>query len=102
MCAAVVKTGTEGGSFMTKHGIFLFSLMVTMAAAPLALADNVVVTPTQPAQPVQPLAQPAPAPAPVQPAPVVVPTEPSHRSEVHADVSPPRNYVGTIALSAFM
>ena len=66
------------------------------------LADNVVVegATTAPA--------PAPAPVVVQPAqpvatqPAVIETEPSHKSVVHADVSPPHNYMATIAGSAFM
>ncbi len=29
-------------------------------------------------------------------------TDPSHKSVVHADVSPPRNYMATIAGSAFL
>jgi predicted membrane protein len=84
---------------MTKNRAFWISLVIVAASARLALADNVVVTPstTQPVQPVQPVQA-----APVQPVPQPVYTEPSHRSEVHADVTPPRNYVGTIAVSALM
>jgi hypothetical protein len=107
---------------MTKNKAFWISLVLVMGTAPMALAksavdearpasqpisplpkastlaDNVVVTPsgqTAPAQPVY--SQPAPAP---QPVPVV--DEPRRRSEVHADVSPPRNYAATIAVSALM
>jgi predicted membrane protein len=80
---------------MTKRFFMVgISLISTIAWAPAALADNVVVTPTQ---------QPPPAvqPVPVQPAPVApVVVEPSRRTEVHTDVSPTRNYVGTIAVSA--
>src|SRR5262252_3587015 len=63
------------------------------------VADVNVVNPAAPA--------PAPAPVvvPVQPAPVQqAPVEavPPTRKEVHEDVSGPRNYVGTIALSALL
>jgi len=97
---------------MTKHGVLGVSLVLMMAAAPFAqaktdaagspiaplphertLADNVVVAPGQPAP--APVAQPAPV---VQPAPVYA--EPSRRTEIHEDVSPPRNYAGTILVSA--
>jgi hypothetical protein len=62
------------------------------------LADNVVVTPstTTPAPQAQPVQPVAPAPQPV-----VVDPEPPRRI-VQADVSPPHNYVGTIAVSALM
>jgi hypothetical protein len=43
--------------------------------------------------------QPVPAPAP-QPQPVV--EEPARRSVIHEDVTPPRNYAATIAISALM
>ena len=65
------------------------------------LADNVVVTPQggtpAPAQPAQVNVQPV---QPVQAAPVVVDNTP--RRTVHTDVSSPRNYMSTIAVSAFM
>jgi hypothetical protein len=68
------------------------------------LADNVVVGgTTQPAPPAQPapvVVQPGQQPVAAQPA--VIDTEPSHKSVVHADVSPPHNYMATIAGSAFM
>jgi hypothetical protein len=89
---------------MNKHGIFGLVLIGGLAASPLTWADNVVVTPSQPAPAPQPppvvqtptVVEPAPV---VQPAPLVV--EPGRRTEVHADVSPPHNYVETIAVSAF-
>jgi hypothetical protein len=64
------------------------------------LADNVVVTPstTTPA----PQAQPQPV-QPVAPAqPVVVDPEPPRRQIVQEDVTPPHNYVATVAVSALM
>jgi hypothetical protein len=68
----------------------------------IAFADNVIVG-AQPAA-----AAPAQAPAvvvqpsqPVAAQPVVVDTD-SRRSVVHADVSPPRSYMGTIAGSAVL
>jgi hypothetical protein len=67
------------------------------------VADNVVVTPSggqaapAPAQPAQVNVQPS-APA-AQPAPVV---DASPRKTVHTDVSSPRNYMSTIAVSALM
>jgi len=92
---------------MTIKHAFGITLGLVMLASPLAFADNVVVAPGAPA------AAPAPAPAPAgsaivvspsqpAPAPPVVVDDPSHRSVVHADVSPPRSYMGTIATSAFL
>jgi hypothetical protein len=87
-----------------KHA-FGITLGLVMLASPLAFADNVVVTPGGPA------AAPAPAPAgsavvvqPSAPAPApgVAVDDPSHRSVVHADVSPPHSYMGTIAGSALL
>jgi hypothetical protein len=80
------------------------ALGMVMSAAPMAFADNVVVG-TQPAAPAA--APSAPAPVVVQPAapaaaqPVVV-DDPGRRTSVHADVSPPHSYMGTIAGGAFM
>lgn len=104
---------------MTKNKSFWIALVAVMAVGPFAmakttadvqpvkplpkaslLADNVVVSPSGTTQ-----AAPAPAPAPVavQPAPQqTYVQEPSRRSEVRADVSPPRNYAATIAVSALM
>src|SRR5207344_337229 len=88
----------------TKQAIGIVLGFLVMGASRLALADSVVVQPA-------PAATPAPAPGapvvvqPTQPAaaaPVAVDTEPSRKSVVHADVSPPHNYMGTIAGSALM
>jgi hypothetical protein len=107
---------------MKTNRAFWISLVVVIGTAPLAfakpmanenapadgalvqplpkastLADNVVVgTPSAPApaQPVPVVEQPAPAP------PVVVDPEP--RRVVHVDTTPPRNYMSTIAINAFM
>ena len=71
--------------------------------ASMLLADNVVVTPqgNAPAP-----AQPAPAQVNVQPtqtAPAAAPVvDNGPRKTVHTDVSPPRNYMSTIAISALM
>ena len=87
----------------TKQAIGMVLGLLVMGASRLALADSVVVQPA-------PAAAPAPAPgAPVvvQPTqqapatPVAVDTEPSRKAVVHADVSPPHNYMATIAGSAF-
>jgi hypothetical protein len=101
---------------MTKNRAFWISLVLVVGAGPVALAkpavqsqpvvqpiaplvaDNVVVTPQGGQAPAQPVYT-QPAPVAPQPAPVV--EEPSRRV-VHADVSPPRNYAATIAISALM
>jgi hypothetical protein len=100
---------------------FLVTFVLVIAAAPMALAkplaektqpisplpkastllaDNVVVTPQggtpAPAQPAQVNVQPT---QPVQTVPVV---DNSPRKTVNTDVTPPRNYMSTIAISAFM
>ncbi len=77
---------------------------LVMGASPLAFADNVIVG-SQPATPVQAAPQTAPVVVqPVQPVAAQPPVvdEPSHRSVVRADVSPPHSYMGTIAGSAFL
>lgn len=90
----------------TKQAIGIVLGLLVMGASRLALADNVVVQPA-------PAATPAPAPAPgaavvVQPTqqapvtPVAVATEPSKKAVVHADISPPHNYMATIASSALL
>jgi hypothetical protein len=79
--------------------------LVVIAAGPRAFADSVVVQP----------AAPAAAPAPAAGAPVVVqqPAQPvatapvaveqdTRKAVVHADVTPPHNYMATIAGSAFL
>jgi hypothetical protein len=89
---------------MKTNRVFGVALGVMMGASSLAFADNVVIQPSGGA------AAPAPAPAAVVPTavqpvaaqPAVVDVEPSHRAVVRADVSPPHNYMATIAGSAFL
>ena len=90
---------------MTTNRAFGIVLGLVMGASPLAFADNVIVG-SQPAAPAQATTQPAPvvvqpSQTTVQPAQPVI-DEPSHRSVVRADVSPPHSYMGTIAGGAFL
>jgi hypothetical protein len=86
---------------MKTNRAFGIALGLVMGASPLAFADNVVVgaQPAAPAQPGAVVVQPS-QPAPAQP--VVVDTEPQHKAVVHADVSPPHSYMGTIAGGAVL
>ena len=88
----------------TKQAIGMLLGLLAMGASRLALADSVVVQPAA-------AATPAPAPGtpvvvqptqPVQNAPAAVEAEPRRRSVVQADVTPPHNYMGVIAGSAFL
>jgi len=87
----------------TKQAIGIVLGLLLMGASRLALADSVVVQPAPAATPAPAPGAPVvvqPAPAPAAAAPVAVDTEPSRKAVVHADVSPPHNYMATIAGSA--
>jgi hypothetical protein len=80
-------------------GIVAGAVMIAFVSAGVARAGDVeVVNPNAPAP--QVMTVPA-APPPAQPV-VVEPTAPPVRKEVHEDVEPPHNVMGTIALSALM
>jgi hypothetical protein len=85
---------------MTKTKVFgmVVAMALVTGSARLALADNVVVGGGTPAAPAPTVVQPVQA----EPAPAPVVQEPSRKTVVHEDVTPNRNYAGTIAVSALM
>jgi len=109
---------------MNTNRAFFISLVIALGAAPVAmaktstsaddtaghtyvqplpkaqtLADNVVVSPNNPAPQAAPtVVQPAPSTT----VPVAVEPQSTRREVISTDASPPRNYMGTIAVSAIM
>jgi len=91
--AALARTGTTG----TPAGGYGHTYVQPLPHAQ-TLADNVVVQPNP--QPGQTIVQPAPATT--VPVPVAAEPQTSRREVIHTDATPPRNYMGTIAVSALM